>query len=446
MSELLIQGGTVVAMDAARSVGVRDMLVRDAHIVWLGPSGRAPRPQANSKRELVDARGCVVLPGFVQAHVHLCQVLFRGLADDLPLMRWLRERIWPFEAAHDRRSLRASAELGLCELIRSGTTTILDMGTVHHHDVVFEAMARFGIRGASGKAMMDVASGAPRGLTESTRDSLAESERLHTAFHGAESGRLRYAYAPRFVLSCTPKLLCGVAERAPAQGALIHTHVAEHAEERAEVRRALGMHDLAFLEQCGLKGPHVVMAHGVQLTLSEMRRAAKHGTRFVHCPSANLKLASGIADVANMQRAGLVVALGADGAPCNNRLDGLGELRLAALLAKHKQHDAAALSAMDALALLTIDGARCLGLADQVGSLEVGKRADVTVLSLDAIDHGPALDPVSAVVYASTGRDVRDVLIDGVVRLRKRELVDVDLAQVGAEARKQAKRIVKTLD
>jgi len=443
VSELLIRGGTVIAMDEARSIGVRDLLVRDAQIGWLGPSGRAPRAARGVRRETLDASGCVVLPGFVQAHVHLCQVLFRGLADDLPLMRWLRERIWPFEAAHDARSLRASAELGLCELIRSGTTTILDMGTLRHHDVVFDAMARFGIRGASGKAMMDVQSGGPRGLTESTRDSLNESERLRAAFHGAASGRLHYAYAPRFVLSCTPKLLTEVALRARSEGVLVHTHVAEHREERAEVKRILGMHDLAFLERCGIAGPNVVMAHGVQLTLGELRRAAKLGTRFVHCPSANLKLASGIADVVAMRRAGLVVGLGSDGAPCNNRLDALSELRLAALLAKHKQQDAAALSAMEALALLTIEGARCLGLAHETGSLEVGKRADVTVVSLDAIHHGPALDPLSAVVYSATGQDVRDVLIDGVLRLRKREIVGIDVDRVGATGRREAQRIVR---
>lgn len=446
MSEILVRRGTVLAMDTERSVGLRDVLMGDGRIQWLGAVGRAPRAKRGVKREVIDAYGCVVVPGFVQAHVHLCQVLFRGLADDLPLMRWLRERIWPFEAAHDRKSLRASAELGLCELLRSGTTTILDMGTVHHHEVVFEAMACFGIRGVSGKAMMDVGEGVPRGLRESTRASLAESDALRAAFEGKGDGRLSYAYAPRFVLSCTKKLLCEVGERVHGDGARVHTHVAEHANEREEVRRLLGADDLAYFEACGIHGPRTVMAHGVQLTTREMRRAAKQGTRFVHCPSANLKLASGIADVVRMRKAGLVVGLGADGAPCNNRLDALGELRLAALLAKHMQHDAAALSAMDALSLLTIDGARCLGLDSEVGSLEVGKRGDLTVVQIDGIGQAPALDPVSALVYASTAADVRDVVVDGVVRVRGRELLGVDDARVVASARREAARVVAMID
>ncbi len=445
MSEVLIRRGTIIAMDDARTVGERDLLVSDKRIRWIGASGRAPRADRKVVREVIDAAGCVVVPGFVQAHVHLCQVLFRGLADDLPLLRWLRERIWPFEAAHDKASLRASAELGLCELLRGGTTTILDMGTVHHHEVVFEAMSRFGMRGASGKAMMDVGAGVPRGLRESTRQSLAESEQLRAAFDGHD-GRLRYAYAPRFVLSCTQKLLREVGERARSQGALVHTHVAEHAGERAEVRSALGVEDIAYLEACGISGPHVVMAHGVQLTKREMLRAAERQTRFAHCPSANLKLASGIADVVGMREAGLTVGIGADGAPCNNRLDALGELRLAALLAKHKRNDAAALSAMEALSLLTIDGARCLGLEAQVGSLEAGKLADIAIVRIDQIEHAPALDPVSALVYSASARDVRDVLVDGELRVRNGELIGVDVPAVSATARREAKRIIKKLD
>lgn len=183
------------------------------------------------------------------------------------------------------------------------------------------------------------------------------------------------------------------------------------------------------------------MAHGVQLLAREMRRAAQRGTRFVHRPSANLKLASGIADVVAMRKHGLVVGLGADGAPCNNRLDALGELRLAALLAKHRQADAGALPAIEALALLTIDGARCRGIDAETGSLEVGQRADVVVVGIDEIEHVPALDPVSALVYAASGRDVRDVVIDGVVRVRARQLLGIDTAAITACGAREARRL-----
>lgn len=441
--QVLIAGGIVIAMDEARSVRSCDVLIEGQRIAWMGPAQDVPRVPRGVKRERLDATGAVVVPGFVQAHVHLCQVLFRGLADDLPLLTWLRERIWPLEGAHDDKSVRTSAELGLAELIASGTTCILDMGTVHHHDQVFEAMARFGMRGASGKAMMDIAGGAPRGLRETTRASLDESDRLRARYHGQAGGRLRYAYAPRFVLSCSERLLRGVAERVQGSDVLAHTHVAEHADERYEVKKALGVHDFEALSRAGLRGPNTVMAHGVQLTAREQQSVARFGTRLVHCPSANLKLASGIADVVGMRKRGVVVGLGADGAPCNNRLDALSELRLCALLAKVRRKNAASLNALEALALLTIDGARCLGREDEIGSLEVGKRADVVVVAIDRVEHAPALDPVSALVYAANGRDVRHVLIDGEIRVRKGELLEVDRGALVASAKREAARVAK---
>lgn len=436
--DLVVRGGTVVTMDPARRVVRADVRLRGRDIVAVG--ARAAEGDGRAAR-VIDARGCAVLPGLVQAHVHLCQALFRGMADDLPLLAWLRERIWPLEAAHDEKSLAASARLGLAEMLLSGTTTILDMGTVHAHDVVFEAMRESGIRGASGKTMMDAGDGVPKKLRETTKASLAESERLCDAWHGRDEGRLRYAFAPRFVLSCTGKLMKGAAELARAKGALVHTHVAEHAEERAAVKKALGRDDVDELARHGISGPRAVLAHGVQLRTSEMRRLANAGTRIVHCPSANLKLASGIARVVEMRRAGIVVGLGADGAPCNNRMDPWTELREAALLAKVRDHDAASLAASSALELATIDGARVLGLDDEIGSIEVGKRADVIVVRIDRLHTEPGGDVLGRLVYACTPSDVQHVIIDGRVVVQDGTLCTLDAERVRDEARRQAKRV-----
>src|SRR5690606_36951470 len=182
---------------------------------------------------------------------------------------------------------------------------------------------------------------------------------------------------------------------------------------------------------------------GVQLSAAEMRRVAKRGTRIVHCPSANLKLASGIVDLVALRRAGVVVGIGADGAPCNNRLDAVGELRLASLLAKVKRHDARAMTPLEALELLTIEGARCLGLEAEIGSLEVGKRADVVVVSLRGIHQAPAQDPLSALVYASTAQDVRHVVADGHTRVRNGQLLGVDLARLRAQAAIAVRRVAR---
>jgi len=436
--DVLLRGGTLVTCDARNAVIEGDLLVRGGRIAALG--SRAERAALTPARVL-DARGCAVIPGIVQAHVHLCQVLFRGMADDLPLLDWLRRRIWPLEAAHDEKSARASAELGLLEAMRAGTTTILDMGTVREHDAIFDACLRSGIRAISGKAMMDVGDGVPNGLRESTRESLDESDRLLRDWSG-RGGRLGYAYAPRFILSCSEALVRGAVERAQAHGALFHSHVAEHPSERAAVRAALGRDDVEVLRAWGAAGPRTILAHGVQLGDDEAREVARDGTRIVHCPSANLKLGSGIARVADLDALGVQLALGCDGAPCNNNLDPWQELRHAALLAKVRTSPTA-LPAARALRLATIDGARALGLDAEIGSLEVGKRADLVVVRLDAAHEEPGGDVFSRLVYAAKSSDVAHVMVDGELVVKNGEHTRFDGERVVASARAEARKLTK---
>jgi 5-methylthioadenosine/S-adenosylhomocysteine deaminase len=398
--------------------------------------GRDALRSARRPSRVIDAPGCAVLPGLVQAHVHLAQTLMRGMADDLPLLSWLRDKIWPLEAAHDERSLQASAELGLLEASLAGTTTLLDMGTVHGHGAVMDCCARSGLRVISGKAMMDLGDGVPKGLRESTRDSLRASEALCSEWHGAEGGRVGYAFAPRFVLSCSDKLLRGAVDRAAAAGALVHTHAAEQIEERNAVRAARGDDDIAVLRRAGISGARAVLAHGVQITDDEARQIAADGTRIVHCPSSNLKLGSGIARIAALDAFGVQLALGADGAPCNNNLDPWIELRLCALLSKVVAGPTS-LPARRALRLLTIDGARALGLGHVTGSLEVGKAADLVVVRVDGPHAEPGGDLFSRLVYATGARDVTDVFVAGRPIVRGAEHCVYDREEVTARARVQ---------
>lgn len=433
---VIIRGASVVTMDAERRVLKGDVRVEGDRITAVGDVS------SGGVAHVIDGTGCAVVPGFVQAHVHLCQALFRGMADELPLLRWLRERIWPLEGAHDARSMRASARLGLAEMLKGGTTTIFDLGSVHHQDAIFRAMKESGIRGFAGKSMMDAGLGVPKSMQESRTSSLKESLRLAEKWDGAAGGRLGYCFCPRFILSCSERLLRDVAREAERRGLRVHSHVAEHPGEKAEVRAALGMDDVDALAEWGLAGPHVVLAHGVQLTRAQMKKVAKAGTRIVHCPSANMKLASGIADVVAMRDAGIVVGLGADGAPCNNRMDAWTELRQAALLAKVKRLDAAALSAVDALAMATIDGARALGIDDQTGSIEVGKKADLMVVDLEGLHAQPGGDPITRLVYSCTASDVREVLVDGAWVVRSGEVQTLDEARVRKDAIREGKKVL----
>ncbi|MBI2897373.1 MAG: 5'-deoxyadenosine deaminase [Deltaproteobacteria bacterium] len=435
---ILVRGGVVLTVDPRRPIVHGDVLVEEGRLAVVGGAVSLAGRRA---AQVLDATGCAVLPGLVQTHVHLCQVLLRGMADDLSLLDWLRRRIWPLEAAHDERSLEASARLGIAELIRGGTTTVLDMGTVRHHDVVFEALAGSGLRAFSGKAMMDAGDRLPRRLRETTRQSLEESRRLWEKWDGAAGGRIHYAFAPRFALSCSDRLLGAVAQAAKDLGAIVHTHAAENRQERALVRRAKGVDDVMHLERMGISGPRAVLAHGVHLTDREIRRMARLGTRVVHCPSANLKLGSGIARIPKLLEAGVEVGIGADGAPCNNNLDALREVRLASLLAK-AAFGPTALAARTALELATIRGARLLGLDREIGTIEVGKRADLTVLDLTGLHSVPPGDPYATVVYAARGSDVRHVLCDGRVLLSHGRLTTVDEGAVREAAMREAPRLL----
>ncbi len=426
----------MVTCDARDRVLEADVLVRDGRIAAIG---NVPRPRG---ARVVDARGRIVLPGLVMAHVHLCQALMRGMADDLPLLDWLRRRIWPLEAAHDDASLAASAELGLCELLRAGTTAILDLGTVRGHDVVFDACARSGIRVVGGKTLMDQGDGVPARLRERTAVALRDAERLERRWTRHASGRVHYAWIPRFILSCSEALIRGALERARASGARFHTHAAEHPGERRAVRRELGADDVDVLRRFGMRGESCSVAHGVQLTDAQLRRLAADAVQLVHCPSANLKLGSGIARVAAMRRLGLVVGLGADGAPCNNSLDPWVELRHAALVSAAVAGPGA-LPARHALRLATIDGARVLGLDGEIGSLEVGKQADLIVVRADGAHVAPAFDAAGTLVYATRATDVEHVLVAGRFVVERGELRTLDAARVAATARQQAGRLAR---
>jgi cytosine/adenosine deaminase-related metal-dependent hydrolase len=432
---VLLTGGRVVTMDAQRRILDADVTVRDGKIEAVGrPGGRA------DKNTVIDCKGLVILPGLVQAHIHLCQTLFRGLADDLALEDWLAKRIWPLEAAHTEESVYWSAMLGAAELLLGGTTAILDMETVRHTGAAFEALEAIGLRATAGKCLMDAPSN-PAALRERTDDALRESADLCAKWHGAADGRLRYCFAPRFAPSCTGPLLRAVSDLAARAGAVIHTHAAETPVELQIVKRETGNDELSYLDSVGISGPRVALAHCVWVDKEGIARLARQQTNVVHCPSSNLKLGSGVAPIPEMLAAGCRVGLGADGAPCNNRLDAFTEMRLAALIQKPRLGPDA-LPAAQALELATLGGARALGLEAEIGSIEGGKRADLVVLDLNGPHAQPdEADLVSRVVYSARASDVRHVLVDGRVVVKDGVLKTASLEEVRREANAQARRL-----
>ncbi len=423
----VIRGATLLPLvESARPLS-GDLVISGSRITHVGPNAAIP-PGA----DVLERRGHYVMPGLIQTHLHLVQTIFRGLAEDLTLLDWLRRRIWPLEAAHDADSVRASVRLGLVEVLGTGTTTIVDMGTTKHGDVVGEELVRSGIRALFGQAMMDTGEGAPPELLETTRASLDASAALHKRWHKSGNGRIQYAYSPRFALSCTRELLEAVGTLAKMNDVAIHTHTNEDPAERAAIQAATGRAPITYLAEMGIASERTVAAHGVHVDDAELATLRETRTAITHCPTSNLKLGAGIADVVRLRGSRVTVGLGADGAACNNRLDGFEEARIASLLAR-SLHGQRALTASDALLMATRDGARALHLDEELGTLEPGKRADLIVLDAGRL-AGPMGDPATRILFGGGGRAVRDVFVDGVGIVRDGTVRTIDAAEARAKA------------
>ncbi|MFC2085043.1 amidohydrolase family protein [Bacteroidota bacterium] len=357
----------------------------------------------------------VLIPGFIQTHIHLCQTLFRGLADDLTLLDWLRLKIFPYENAHNENSLKSSVKLGIHELQTSGTTTILDMGTINHQEVTFDELINSKMRAFSGKSMIDRNELYPP-FKESTDDCLNSSYNLAKEYHQKFNGKIKYGFAPRFVLSCSEKLLTESYEMLKDfDNALYHTHASENKDEIKTVRDETRKENVEYFDYLGLLGSSTVLVHCVHLNNTEIQAIKNTNTKIVHCPSSNLKLASGIADIPSLLNEEIIVSLGSDGAPCNNNLNMFTEMRLSALI--HKlAHGTSVLNANEVFDLATINGARTLNLQDKIGSIEVGKKADLVFLDLEKsnqvlTDNDESL--YSSIVFSGGKDNVKHVMIEG---------------------------------
>lgn len=357
----------------------------------------------------------VLTPGFIQTHVHLCQTLFRGLADDLLLLDWLQSRIFPYENKHSKESLRASARLGIHELQSGGTTTIVDMGTINHQEVIFDELIFSGMRGFAGKCMVDMNDMLPE-FKEDTKDSLTQSYEFAKEFHNSQNGRIKYAFAPRFVLSCTEELMKETAEmKKDFAGSLFHSHASENLGEVEVVRKMYNKENIEYFESIGVLDDSSLLAHCIHLNKNEIGILKSTGTRVAHCPSANLKLGSGIANIPEYLNRDISVSLGADGPPCNNNMSIFNEMRLAALIQK-PAHGPTVMDAKTVFRLATIDGAKALHIENETGSIEIGKEADLVLLDLNKSSQ-PLLNGdenlYSSIVYSTNTSAVKEVMIGG---------------------------------
>lgn len=423
----MLLSGTVVA-DASTILHDGGVVVSGSRIEAVGDRTALAEQYPDHREEAYD----VLLPGLVGAHVHSVQSLGRGIADDTELLEWLFDYVLPMEASLSAEEMAIAAKLGYLELIESGTTTAIDHLSVSHADRAFEAAGEMGIRGVLGKVLMDQRS--PVGLLEDTQAALDESERLLRTYHGAYDDRIRYAVTPRFALSCTEACLRGAREIADAyDGVRIHTHASENRSEIETIEADTGMGNVHWLDAVGLTGEDVVLAHCVWTDETEREVLAETGTHLTHCPSSNMKLASGIAPVTDYLDRGINVALGNDGPPCNNTLDPFAEMRQASLLGKVDQLDPTATPAREVFEMATVNGAKAAGF-EQIGKLRAGWKADIVGISTDTTRATPLHNVLSYLVFAACSADVEFTMVDGTVLMERGEVTVADAATIRTEA------------
>ena len=404
-----------------------EICLEDDRIVSVGEEGSAPKDfQPERVLNLPDD---LIMPGLINTHTHAAMTLLRGYADDLPLMPWLNDKIWPFEAKMTDEDIYWGTALALCEMIRSGTTTMLDMyGSM---DQVAQAVLQAGTRAVLARGMIGVAPNAEIALQEGIE--------LAKRFQGAGEGRLTVMFGPHAPYTCPGEYLQRVKAEADRLGAGIHIHVAETLDEIKMIREQYGKTPVEWLESLGLLGGHVVAAHCVHLTPNDMDILARYHVCVAHNPESNMKLNSGTAPVIELRARDVVVGLGTDGASSNNNLDLFGEMRTASFQQKLRV-DSTALSAYEVLEMATVKGAQALGL-EEVGILAPGFKADLISVDMDQPHFYPRFSIPAHLVYAAHAGDVRTVMVNGRFVMEERKILTLDVNQVCREAEERAKRI-----
>jgi len=444
----IYEGATVITVDPQRRV-IRDgaLAVRGDRLAAVGKAAevRARFPEA----QLVDVTGALIIPGLVDTHVHLAQALIRGCADDMDLIPWLTERVWVLQGNYTEADGRASAALCIAEMLQSGTTTFLESMLAGRYglDGIAEVVAESGIRGVLSKIVMDIAAYADGsnamypGMVEERETSMRQALEAYDRWNGAGNGRVQVWFGPRTPGGVSVDLYREMVREARQRDMGITMHLGEVQADVAFMRREFDMSLVDFCDSVGMLGPKTVLVHTVWLTPPEIARLAETGTSISHNPSSNTKLASGFAPIPEMLAAGVNVALGCDGGPSNNSYDMIREMKLAAVIHKARALDPLVVPAETVLEMATINGARALGLEDEIGSLEAGKKADFVVLDMDRAGLVPSPNPVSTLVYAATGGDVDTVVVDGQVVVKSGRLLTLDEETVVAEARQRAAEV-----
>lgn len=408
------------------------LVIDSGRIIDLLPTDLAQKKYKGSSIEIL--KNHALLPGLINSHTHAAMTLLRGIADDLPLMDWLNNHIWPLEQKWMSEAfVRDGTDLAIAEMIRGGTTCFNDM--YFFPDITAKQAVQHGIRASVGLIVFDF----PTVWAENSDRYIEKGLALHDELR--HQPLITTTFAPHAPYTVSDGPLQKIRTLSDQLDKPIHIHVHETRHEVEQAQQQSGKRPLQRLNELGLVNPSLMAVHATQLTDAEIALLAEAGAHIVHCPESNLKLASGFCPVARCIAAGINVALGTDGAASNNDLDLFGEMRTAALLGKAVAGDASAVPAMTALRMATINGAKALGLADETGSLSLGKAADVIAIDLDHLETRPLYCPVSQIVYAASRKQVTDVWVAGKRLLNQRQLTTINLVELMAKIAQWQQRL-----
>lgn len=438
MSQVLLSNALILSMNENREMFVNgDILITDDRITAIGAI--APHDLAPDA-EVIDCTDSIVIPGLINTHVHLCQQLGRGLGDDVNLLTWLHERTWPYELAMTEEDVEISALACCAELIRSGVTCFAEPGG-QHVDAMGRAVTKAGIRGILARSTMDCGEGIPEDRQETTDETLDIQLDLIKRWNGAENDRIRCWFGLRTIFNNSDELIVRTKKLADELNVGVHMHVAEIKEEVEFVRETRGATTVEHLAKLGALGPNFLAVHTVWLTENEIALFAKHDVKVSHNPGAAMRVL-GFAPVPEMLKQGICVTIATDGAPCNNRMDMMDELYLTALIHKGRTLDPTTVPAETILEMATVNGAKALLWEDQIGSLSVGKKADLAIIKPSLMPGSvPVHDPVSSLVYSMHSTNVTHTMCDGKWLMKDKEILTFDEKKLLKEAQHHADAI-----
>ena len=442
---MLFTNATVITMNPTRDIITAGAVaVQGNRIVAVGKTGALQRQYHEEK--IIDVQGKLIIPGLIDTHVHLAQALIRGCADDMALIQWLCDRVWVLQGNFTKDDGYVSARLCIAEMLKSGTTTFLESMLAHRYgfDGIAQAVQESGIRACLAGIVMDIGTYATQtnsmhpGMIEDRDTSLFGVLNMHSKWDGAAGDRLHVWFGPRTPGGVSSELYREMSNHARQRNMGITMHLAEVEADKIYLNEKFGLSPVYYAESVGLLGARTVLVHMVWLNQDDINKLAATGTHVSHNPSSNSKLASGVCKVPQMLSGGVNVALGCDGGPSNNDYDMIREMKLAAIIHKAVTNDPLIVPAETVLEMATINGARALGLEHEIGSLEIGKKADLVVIDLDRLHTTPSLNPISTLVYAATGGEVDTVVVDGQTVVARGQLLTMDEESVKKQARLNA--------